>query len=161
MACIGHHGVKKINENEKRLLGLCCNGNLCVTNTYLQVKQKHRVLWMHPRSHQWHQRELLNSIHITQTCHSADCDTDHSLVLSKITLSPKKLHHAKPKGLPKINTGYTNDVERSKYFTSSFKSNFHNNLSTDATKWNNHRNATYKAVVEVGGSEIMPIIIMV
>ena len=94
--CIGHHGLWKINENGERLLELCCNRNLCVTNTYFQVKQKHRVSWMHPRSRQWHQRnlvitkrELLNSIHITRTYHSADCDTDHSLVLSKITLSPK------------------------------------------------------------------------
>ena len=102
---------------------------------------------MHPRSRQWHQldlvitkRELFNSIHITRTYHSADCDTDHSLVLNKITLSPKRLHYAKPKGLPKINTGHTNDAERIKHFTSSFKSNFHNNWSTDATtKWNNLR----------------------
>ena len=121
---------------------------------------------MHSRSRQWHQldlvitkRELLNSIHITRTYHSADCNTDHSLVLSKITLSPKKLHYAKPKGLPKIKTGHTNDAERIKHFTSSFESNFHNNLSTDATtKWNNllmqHTKLQWKHMV--GGSEIMP-----
>ena len=160
--CIGHHGVGKINENGERLLELCCNRNLCVTNTYFQVKQKHCVSWMQPRSRQWHhldlvitKRELLNSIRFTRTYHSADCDTDHSLVLSKITLSPKKLHYAKPKGLPKINTGHTNDAERIKHFTSSFESNFHNNLSTDATtKWNNLRNATYKAAVEAYGRRI-------
>ena len=160
--CIGHHGVGKINENGERLLELCCNRNLCVTNTYFQVKQKHRVSWMHPRSRQWHQldlvitkRELLNSVRITRSYHSADCDTDHSLVLSKIILSPKRLHHAKPKGLPKINTAHTNDAERIKYFTSSFESNFHNNLSTDATtKWNNLRNATYKAAMEAYGRRV-------
>ena len=123
------------NKREwERLLELCCNRSLCVTNTYFQVKQKHRVSLMH---HQLDlvitKRELLNSIHITQTYHSVDCDTDHSLVLRKITLSPKKLHYAKPKGLPKVNTGQTNDAERIKHFTSSFESNFHNSLSTDAT----------------------------
>ena len=88
--CIGHHGVEKINENEERLLELCYNRNFCVANTYFQVKQKHRVSWMHPRSHQWHQldliitkRELLNSVRITRTYYSAHCDTDHSLVLSQ------------------------------------------------------------------------------
>ena len=64
--CIDHHGDGKINENGERLLELCCNRNLCATNTYFQVKQKHHVSWMHPRSH--HQlnfvitkRELLDS----------------------------------------------------------------------------------------------------
>ena len=61
-----------------------------------------------------------------------------------------------PKWLPKINTSHTNDAERIKHFISSFESNFHKNLPTDATtKWNNLHNATYKAAVE-GGSEIMP-----
>ena len=90
--CLGHHGVGKINEHGERLLELCCNRKLCVTNTYFQVKQKHRVSWIHHRSRQWHQldlvitkRELLNSVHIIRTYHSADCNTDHSLVLSKIT----------------------------------------------------------------------------
>ena len=100
-------------------------------------------------------RELLNTIHITRTYHSADCDTDHSLVLSKITLSPKKLLYAKQKGLPKIDTSHTNNTERIKHFTSSFESNVHNNLSTYATtKWNNLRNATYKAAVEAYGRRI-------
>ena len=100
--CIGHHGVGKINENGERLLELCCNRNLCVTNTYFQVKQKHRVSRMHHRSRQWHQldlvitkRELLNSVCITQTYHSADCDTDLTLVLSKITLVTKKVPSCK------------------------------------------------------------------
>ena len=49
----------------------------------------------------------------------------------------------------KINTGHTNDAKMIKYFTSSFESNFHNNLSTDAkTKWNNLHNATYITAVE-------------
>ena len=57
--------------------------------------------------------------------------------------------------MPKINTGHTNDAERIKHFTSSFESSFHNNLSTDATaKWNNIRNATYKAAVKAYGMRI-------
>ena len=57
--------------------------------------------------------------------------------------------------MPKINTGHTNDAERIMHFTSSFESNFHNNLSTDAaTKWNNLCNATYKAAMEAYGRRI-------
>ena len=49
----------------------------------------------------------------------------------------------------------TNDAERIKHFTFSFESNFHNNLSTDATtKWNNLCNATYKAAVEAYGRRV-------
>ena len=117
---------------------------------------------MHHRSCQWHQldlvitkREFLNSVRITQTYHSADCNTDHSLVLSKITLSPRKFQYAKPKWLPKINTGHTNDAEKIRHFTFSFESNNQNNLSTDAkTNWNNLRNATYKAAMEAYGRRI-------
>ena len=59
------------------------------------------------------------------------------------------------KGLPKINSAHTNDAERIKHFTSSFKSNFHNNLSADATtKWNNFCNATYKAAMEAYGRRV-------
>ena len=36
-----------------------------------------------------------------------------------------------------------------------FESNFYNNLSTNATtKWNNLRNATYKAAVEAYGRRV-------
>ena len=33
-SCLGHHGTGKINENGQRLLELCCQHELCVTNTY-------------------------------------------------------------------------------------------------------------------------------
>ena len=59
------------------------------------------------------------------------------------------------KGLPKSNTAHTNDAEMIKHFTSFFESIFHNNMSTDATtKWNNLRNATYKAAMEAYGRKV-------
>ena len=117
----------------------------------------------HPRSRQWHQldlvitkRELLNSVRNTQSYHSADCNTDHSLVLSKIILSSKKLYDGKRKGLPKICTVHTNGAKRIKHFNSSFESNFHNNFSTHAaTKWNNLCNATYKTAVKSYGKKVI------
>ena len=116
-ACIGHHGVGKINENGQRLLELCCARNLCVTNTYFPNKEKHRVSWMHPRSHRWHQldlvltkRKCLQTVHNTRSYHSADCDTDHSLVVSKVVLQGRKIfHHARPRGLPRISTARATD----------------------------------------------------
>ena len=118
-SCIGHYGIGRINENGQRLLELCCNRNLCVTNTFFQNKPVHQVSWRHPRSHQWHQLDLvvtrrnaLPSTNNTRSYHSADCDTDHSLVISKVSTQAKRFHTAKPKGLPKINTAHSNDTVR-------------------------------------------------
>ena len=68
-SCIGHHGTGKMNENRQRLLELCSYHGLCITNTFFQFMPKHRVSWKHPRSHRWHQlnlvitrRSALNSI---------------------------------------------------------------------------------------------------
>ena len=58
--CPGHFGVGKMNENGQRLLELCCARNRCITNTYFNHKEKHRVSWMHPRSRRWHQLDLIS-----------------------------------------------------------------------------------------------------
>ncbi|XP_068680344.1 craniofacial development protein 2-like [Montipora foliosa] len=100
---VGHHGTGKMNDNGQRLLELCCYHNLCITNTFFQNKACHKVSWRHPRSKHWHQldlvvtrRDSINSVCKTRAYHSADCDTDHSLIASKVKLKPKKLHHTKP-----------------------------------------------------------------
>lgn len=65
------------------------------------VKHHHKISWKHPRSSHWHQLDLilvrknhLNLV-ITRTYHSADCDTDHSLVRSKTRVTHQKFHSAK------------------------------------------------------------------
>ena len=109
-ACIGHFGVGRMNENGQRLLELCSYRKLSIRNTKLH----HRVSWMHPRSHHLNQLELiiirraqLQSVLTTRSYHSADCDTDHSLVRSKVSHRPKKFHHSKRSGLPRINMATT------------------------------------------------------
>ena len=96
--CLGHAGVGKCNENGQRLLELCTHYQLCITNTFFAVKKRHRVSWMHPRSKHWHQldliiirREHLHTIRSTSTFHSADCDSDHSLVITKVTFRAKTI----------------------------------------------------------------------
>lgn len=90
---------------------VCSYHGLCVTNTFFQTNPQHRVSWRYPRSKRWHQLDMIIVRHIslkhvllTRTCHSADCDMDHSLVCCKIRLRPKTLHRAKPQGKPLINT---------------------------------------------------------
>ena len=110
-SCIGHFSTGKLNRNGQRLLQLCSYHNLCITNTFFATKLSHRVSWWHPRCHHWHEldliitwRPLLNCILITHSYHSADCDTNYSLVGSKMHLQPKQIHWSKQKGLLCINT---------------------------------------------------------
>ena len=107
--CLGHFGVGKMNENGQRVLELCSYHKLCVTNTFFKTKPLHNVSWRHPRSGHWHQLDMiitrksaLNNILITRSLHSADCDTDHSLVTCKVRIKPIVIHHTKQKGRPRI-----------------------------------------------------------
>ncbi|XP_052249602.1 uncharacterized protein LOC127857228 [Dreissena polymorpha] len=94
-SCIGHYCTGKMNDNGQRLLELCSYHNLCITNTFFQSKPQHRVSWMDPRSRRWHQldlvitrRSLLSSVLGTRSYHSADCDSDHALVCSRMRFLP-------------------------------------------------------------------------
>lgn len=97
-SCLGKFGVGKMNENGQRLLEVCTYYNLCITNSFFMTKPQHKVSWRHPRSKHWHQLDLIivrrSSIKCvlhTRSYHSADCDTDHSLVCCKIRMQPKKI----------------------------------------------------------------------
>ncbi|CAE1298953.1 unnamed protein product [Acanthosepion pharaonis] len=107
----GRQGIGKMNENGQRLLELCCHHGLCVTNTYFKCKERHKVSWTHNRSRHWHQLDVvitrranLRIVLHTRSFHSADCDTNHSLVGCKVRLITKKICRSKTKGLPRINT---------------------------------------------------------
>ena len=79
--------LRKNEQNGQRLLELCSLRNLCITYTFFDGKPQHCVSWKPPRSHRWHQldllitrpRSLLNVLSI-RSYHSADCNTDHVLV---------------------------------------------------------------------------------
>uniref|UniRef100_H3AUZ3 Endonuclease/exonuclease/phosphatase domain-containing protein n=1 Tax=Latimeria chalumnae TaxID=7897 RepID=H3AUZ3_LATCH len=112
--CLGYFGIGKMNINGQQLHEFCAQDQLCITNSYFAGKDCHKVSWRHPRSGHWHQLDLvivkrkdLPSVQKTRTFHSADCDTDHSLIISKVKITAKKLHRAKPRSKPKINTTNT------------------------------------------------------
>jgi len=136
---LGHHGIGKMNENGQRLLELCCYHNLCVTNTFFQNKAIHKASWRHPRSQHWHQLDLvithrtsLNSVCNTRAYHSADCDTDHSLVASRIKLRPKKLYHTKKKGQPRIDVSKTMLLDKNQKFLKRLEETLCNTQLQDA-----------------------------
>ena len=154
-SCLGHQGIGKMNENGQRLLELCCHHGLCVTNTYFKGKERHKVSWRHPRSRHWHQLDLvitrradLSGVLRTRSFHSADCDTDHSLVGSRVRLTTKKIHHTKTKGTPRINTCCTTDPERSRQFQDAFSVKMDNSAppATDIdSKWCHLRDSIYSS----------------
>ena len=113
-SCLGHHGMGKMNENGQRLLELCCHHGLSITNTFFENKPCHKVSWRHPRSGHWHQldlvitrRDALNNVLNIRSYHSADCDTDHSLICARVRMQPKRLFHSKQKGHIRINISNT------------------------------------------------------
>jgi len=90
---LGHHGLGKMNKNGQRLLELCTNYNLVLTNIFFAGSLNSKVTWMHPRSRRWHQldhivvrRRQLNSVKHTCSMHSADCGMDHALVRTSCLL---------------------------------------------------------------------------
>ena len=47
---IGAHGIGKMNTNGLRLLSLCSQHELAITNTFFRLKAKYKTYYMHPRS---------------------------------------------------------------------------------------------------------------
>ena len=91
---IGHHGVGNMNSSGLRLLSLCSELGLAITNTFFQLSDMHKTSWMHPRSKHWHlidyiivRRRDLNEVQITRAMRGAECSTDLRLIRSKLRLT--------------------------------------------------------------------------
>jgi len=113
---LGSHGVGVMNDNGQRFLELCTLHQLCLPGTFFQGSTRSKVTWCHPRSKRWHQldhvavkRAHLKEVTHCRTLHSADCDSDHSLVRCKLRLVPERLHHNQPKPGPRLNTAAMGD----------------------------------------------------
>lgn len=159
-SCLGYFGVGKINENGQRLLELCSYYGLCVTNSYFQTKPQHRVSWRHPRSKHWHQLDLvivrrtgLKHVLLTRSYHSADCDSDHSLVRCKIKLQPKKLHCAKQEKKLRIDTSKMQHSEKLEVFTKALADALSDGYlcNTASASWNHLCEAIQKSALATYG----------
>ena len=161
--CLGHFGVGRINENGQRLLELCCHHGLCITNRYFKCKELHKVSWRHPRSRHWHQLDLvvitrrayLSSVLHSRSYHSTDCDTDHTLVPSKVRLKPRKNDHGKFKGRPRINTCGTSGPVKAQSFADSLPEKLAAQpiSSNPDAKWSHLRDAIYDSAMAPFGKK--------
>ena len=122
-SCLHAYRRGKMNDNSQCLLELCCYHGLCVTNTFFPCKEIYQVSWRHPCSRHWHQLDValtkrrdLASVLLARSYHSADCNTDHSLIASKVRIAPQKLHHSKKKGQPRVNTCCTSNSTKTQHF---------------------------------------------
>nr|XP_054771645.1 uncharacterized protein LOC129279571 [Lytechinus pictus] len=126
---------------------------------FFSTKSCHKVSWRHPRSHHWHQLDLvitqnssLNSVQVTRSYHSADCDTDHSLVASRVRLQPKRIHRSKQKARPRINTANISSRDLQDLFADSIEQALQDYPSATAEeRWNHIRDAIHHSAMEVFG----------
>lgn len=96
---LGPHGVGEMNSSGLRLLQLCAQQSLRVTNTFFQQKNKFKTTWQHPRSKQWHTLDYVvarikNNAKILRcrAMRGAQCDTDHRLLRLTVKARPKRFY---------------------------------------------------------------------
>ena len=77
---IGPRGVGKMNAYGLRLLSLCSEHGLVITNTLFRLKNIHKTSWMHPRSKQWHlidyiiaKSDQVREVYQTRVMRGAEC----------------------------------------------------------------------------------------
>jgi len=161
-SCLGKFGVGKLNENGQRLLEMCSYHDLCITNSFFQTKPQQKVSWRHPRSKHWHQLDLiiirrsaLRCVLFTRTFHSADCDTDHSLVCCKIKLQPKKIHRSRPEGKPRIDVNKTTHPDKAADFTQALSEVFDSDPPGGSAheRWDHIRETVYSTAMKIFGKK--------
>ena len=88
---IGRNGVGNMNSNGLRLLTLCAQHDLSITNTLFRMRNCLKTSWMHPRSKHWHLIDYIivrksdrRAVLQTKAIRGADCWTDHRLIMSRI-----------------------------------------------------------------------------
>ena len=89
---LGPHGVGRMNSNGLRLLIICRDFDLSITNTFYQQPNCRKTTWIHPRSKDWHlldyvitKRRDIKDFRITRPFHTTCYLSDHALLRSKAT----------------------------------------------------------------------------
>jgi hypothetical protein len=121
-----------MNDNGQRLLELCTSHKLCcLPSSFFEGSMWSKMTWQHPHSKHWHlldhvfiQKTHLQDLTHVRSMHSADCDTDVSLVRCKIKLKPMRIHMSRPKPSPTLDVLATKSKENCQQFQASLQANF-------------------------------------
>ena len=115
---IGHNGFGNMNSSGLRLLSLCSELGLAITNTFFQLRDMHKTSWMHPRSKHWHlidyvivRRRYLNEVQITRAMRGSECSTDYRLIRSTLrpTVRPP-VRRQKPRHKPNVHAAHNHNI---------------------------------------------------
>ena len=109
------HVVGSVNSSGLRLLSLCSELSLAITDTFFQLRDMHKTSWMHPSYKHWHliaygivRRRDLNEEQITRAMRVAECSTDHRLIHSMLRLTVRP-HARRQKPRHKLNVHATHN----------------------------------------------------
>lgn len=128
-----------------------------ITNTLFPGKCHRKVAWCNPRSKAWHKLDFVivkTKVLNTRTYHSADCDTDHLLVVSKMRLQSRPYHRQK-KFSRKIDDSEVTLYDLSEKYGSILQENLNEvpeNSEPDAL-WSNLKTVIYNAALETFGEK--------
>ncbi|CAM2107583.1 unnamed protein product [Caretta caretta] len=100
-------------------------------------------------------RKDLPLVQNTHTFHSADCDTDHALIISKVKITAKKLHRAKPRSKPKINAINTENQRKCQEFVKAFELSMHRKSLPEKAEefWEDLRTTIHERVLATFGGK--------
>ncbi len=159
LGTLGQRWVGGLNDNGLRLLSLCSEHQLIITNTLFQLKDKFKTSWQHPRSKHWHLLDYIitrrtdrKEVLISRAMRGADCWTDHRMIRAKFQMEIRPQLKKTPP-----NTKLNCEALKSKHSVDQLRAQLATNLSAIPdtyldpdinTCWNTLRTAIHQAAEE-------------
>ena len=140
---IDRHGVGKMNSNGLRLLTLCAEHNLSISNTFFRIRNMYKASWMHPRSRHWHlidyiiyRHRDIGSVSRTRAMRGAECSTDHRLIISDVCWRVRPKVRRQQSNTKKLNVAALQDSTKREEFQAKLHASFEPNRGTNIQSGN-------------------------